>query len=206
MPVFSSEKRRKPQAPSSVTVPGQPGQEAPQTGSIGSPTCTRVCSGFHVPQGQRVPWGERLTLARHPASARCLGMGTGGFRVLIRWLCDLGHHSCWAQWGLQDEALGPGVGHTWPTRPGPAGSWENCPHHMPMVLERPESRAAGSCLRMGSAIWCLRTPPLGSSESLGPWLLGHQLPGRESWEEARCPPTCLPLQLERLFTKTFSLY
>lgn len=56
---------------------------------------------------------------------------------------------------------------------------------------------------MGSAIWCLRTPPLGSSESLGPWLLGHQLPGRESREEARCPPTCLPPQLERLFTKTF---
>lgn len=49
VPVFSSEKRRKPQAPSSVTVPGQPGQAAPQTGSIGSPTCTRVCSGPEGP-------------------------------------------------------------------------------------------------------------------------------------------------------------
>lgn len=52
-------------------------------------------------------------------------------------------------------------------------------------------------------------------EDTSSWLLG--VPGAmAAWtptprqgkpEEARCPPrTCLPLQLERLFTKTFSLY
>ena len=120
-------------------------------------------------------------------------MGTGRFRVLIRWPCDLGHHSCWAPWGgcrMRPWALLPAPQ---PTRPGPIGPqtpWGSCHHPQPKVLERPKSLVGGGCLGLahGSLAYA-RGPLLLSPLALVALTAETPTPRRKkSWKEARCPP------------------